>query len=420
MKRSIFTLVMAAVLVAAAQPAGAFSFLDKSYGTPQLGLSARSRAMGGAGVALDTGIYSLVDNPAALVLTPGTRVQFLGSVSRASENRLVPLFDTFDSYVTETAIAVNDNGYAEAEGGLVLDRWGGRGVRVAVGVFDRYDPRYDYKDERRGSASSNQDQVLDNRYLTTDGTLRAATLGAALPLGNGSSLGAAVNYYFGTFTSRDALVSRQDPSSSTATREKRSLDGWSVTLGALAHVDERINVGASIETRARLHDDYTQWVNDEVVSGASTNGDLNYPMRIQGGFTYRPRNTFKTTFAADVVYMPWSDLEDHLNPNLKLYDTWEARFGLEHVFYNGLPGRIGFRYGQDYAIDQSEHVFFTVGVGYAVNKIKLDVSGEVGKRSSRQDPIRSREGLAGFGIGYGQDRVEDTLARVFVGVDYGL
>ncbi len=418
MRRGILTIVLAAAVLVSARPASAFSFLDRAYGTPQLGLSARSRAMGGAGAAMSDGVFSLVDNPANLVLLRGNRVQFTGAMARASESRLVPLFDTFDSFVDETAVAVNDNGYGELQGGVVLDHWGGRGVIVSGGVFTRYDPRYDYFDELRTSDSS--DTLRNNKIIKTDGLLRTATLGVALPFGDGSGLGVAVNYYFGTLTNREALVSlaTSDYGSATEAKLERKLDGFSVTVGANVYVDERLRVGAAIETKPSLNDDYTTWTDGAVTSPEQSSGDLELPMRFQGGLTYRPRNAFQTVFAADVVYTPWSEIADHLSPDQKLQDTWEGRFGLEHVFYNNLPGRIGFRYGQSYAMDEADRVTFTFGFGYLVEQFRIDLAAEVGKASTRQTPIRPRTEQGAY-VGLGQDRVDDTLFRVSLGVDYG-
>jgi len=187
------------------RPAGErVSFLDRAYGTPQLGLSARSRAMGGAGAAMGAGCSAwwTTREPGAPARQPRAADRFSGSGQR---ERLVPLFDTFDSFVDETAVAVNDHGYGDLQGGVVLDNWGGRGVIVSGGVFTRYDPRYDYFDELR--TSDNSDTLRNNKIIATDGLLRTATLGVALPFGDGSGLGVAVNYYFGTLTDREALVS---------------------------------------------------------------------------------------------------------------------------------------------------------------------------------------------------------------------
>ena len=83
MTRAVVTILLSGLILAAAQPAGAFSFMDRAYGTPELGLSPRSRAMGGVGTALGSGAYSLVDNPAALVLSRGDGIQLQGYLARA-------------------------------------------------------------------------------------------------------------------------------------------------------------------------------------------------------------------------------------------------------------------------------------------------------------------------------------------------
>ena len=404
-------LAAAAILVAGATPARAFSDLDRPYGTPELGASARSRAMGGVGVALGNGAFSLVDNPAALLLARGRRLDFAASLVRASENRFVPLFDTFDSYVVETAIAVNDHAYGGMGGGYAADPWGERGPAVAVGLFERYDPRYDYYDERR---SVTTDAIVSERTMRTAGVLRTASAGAAWPIGTGSGLGAAVHYYFGTITDRDALVAYGAGGSAAVSRLERRLHGVSGILGATIRAGNRLQLGASFETAPRLHQDFTSWQGDSVTSAPRSNGDLELPSRAQVGGTYRPRNALRTTFAFDLVYRPWSKTEDDLTPGRALEDTWQACFGLEHVFYNNLPGRIGFRYGRSYGQRGADAATFTFGFGYRVDRLRLDLAGEVGKRESRQAPVwpRADQGPA---VGLGQDRVEDTLARVSLG-----
>lgn len=416
MKSIVLTAAAAGLLAALPADGLAYSNLDRAYGSAELGVSPRSRAMGGAGTALANGAYSLVDNPGALVLQAKTQVQLQAFAARASENRFVPIFDTFDSFVDENAVAVNDNGYASAQGGFVLKEWGERGVVLSAGVFNRYDPRYDYFDELRSTDFNNLDVIVSNRILETEGVLRAVSAGAAVPVGERIGLGAAVNYYFGEITATDAVIDHQGSGSSNS-QLSRNLDGVSVTLGATAMINERVTAGLSVETSPQLSDDYTERLDGAVISPEESSGDLDLPVRVQGGVAYHPRNALRTTFAADVVFTEWSKIRDHLTPDLNLQDTWEARFGLEHVFYNGLPGRIGFRYGESYAMNEADQATFTFGFGYLVDRIGVDVAGEVGKRVSRQDPIRPRRSNF-YREGAGRDRVEDTLVRVSLGVDY--
>ncbi len=416
MKPRLAVILLAVALAARPAPVQGDSALDRTYGTPELGLSARSRAMGGTGAAYANGAFSLVDNPAALALRRGSSLQVSGGLARASENRFVPLFDTFDSFVDEAAIAVNNHTYGSFGGGWVYDPGVRSGVIVAAGIFTRYDPRYDYADERRTTATT--DQIVSERFIRTRGMLNAASVGAALPLFSRATLGAALNWYYGTITDRDALVPHVSTVSGRVTGLERELTGISGTLGGTFRVGDRLQTGLAFETGPLLHDDFAQTSGDSLVTPPPSSRDLHLPFRVQGGATYRPRNTFRTTFAMDVIYMPWSEIDDQLRPGQQLLDTWDVRFGLEHVYYNTLPGRIGFRYARSPVQREADRTTFTFGVGYLVERFRLDVSGEVGKRISRQDPVwpRAEQGPA---VGAGRDRVEDTLLRVFVGAEVG-
>jgi len=410
MTRYAWNGLVALLLLAA--PARAASFLDRPYGTPEYGLSARSRAMGGAAAALSSGVYGLVDNPATLALEAGSRVDLTLGFARASEIRYVPLYDTFDSYVDDAAIAVNDHLYGAMNGGVVWDpRW--RGLVVGAGVFDRQDPRYDYYDERRSTATT--DQIVSERFIRSRGVLRSWALGGAIPIAGRGAAGVALHSYEGTLSDRDALVPRANPASGSVTELERRLSGWSVTIGGTFDVDERLRTALAIETPPNLHDDFTEWLNDSVVSPTPSNDDLRLPLRVQAGASYRPRNTLRTTFALDVIWMPWSEVDDPMRPDDVLLDTWDVRFGLEHRYARGVPARVGFRYARSYATREADRATFTFGVGYEATRFALDFSGEVGKAVSRQEPLWPRD-EQGPAVGAGMDRVEDTVVRVFLGV----
>ena len=407
----VFGLLMLAIL-ASAVPARGDSFLDRPFGTPLPGPSDRTRAMGGAGCALADGAYSLVDNPAALILSPGSRLQLNASLARVSENRFAPLFDTFGSFVAEEAVAVNDNVYSSLNGGIVVDRRAKEGLTVAIGIFDRYDPRYDYFDERRNTALT--DDILAERYIRTRGMVRTASFGAAFPLWRAASVGGALNWYFGRVSDRDALVPRSPTVAAGDTTLERQLSGASGTLGATVSVGERLALGLAFETAPTLHDDYVRTENGVIVSAPGAQNDLKLPWRLQGGATYRPRNSFRTTFALDVIYMPWSNTDDPLQAALDLRDTWDVRFGLEQIYYNVLPARVGFRYAQSYALQDANRATFTFGAGSKVEHFRIDLAGEIGKRTSRQAPLMPRASQGTY-YGAGQDRVDDTLVRMTLG-----
>jgi hypothetical protein len=419
MKRGVSTVLMCGALIGAASPSAAFTYIDWLYGTPQLGISPRSRAMGGAGAALGNGAYSLVDNPATLAFEPGSRIQLQGNLARLSEDRMVPLYDTFDGFVALSAVAVNDHNYPNLSGGAVFELKKS-GIMLAAGIYDRYDPRYTYEDERRSTDfPPNRDRITSSLMISEEGMLQALSVGAAVPFsGKRFEVGAAVNYYFGTFTNSVDTVFYDvtgAPGSADQEQLERSLDGLSFTLGVAAHVSERISVGLAFETPPQLSQDATLTSNSSPTSTAT--GDLDLPLRVQGGVIYHPRNTFQTTFAADLVFMPWSELKDDLLDVPAYEDAWQVRFGLEHIFYNKLPGRIGFSYGNSYALPEADNSVFTFGFGYLTGPLRLDLAGEVFKRNSYQDPFRPHASEGPY-IGEGDDVVQDSMVRVTIGADY--
>jgi hypothetical protein len=406
---------MAVLAAMAVAPAGATSALDRAYGTPRLGTSPRAAGMGGAGSALAQGAFSLVENPAALAGAPGPVASLATSAARVSENRFVPLFDTFDSYVHETAIAVNDHRYADLRGGVAWTAPALRGVVLAAGAWDRYDPRYDYFDERRSTSTS--DQIVSERFISTTGTLRALSLGVGAPLGRGLALGAAVHRYDGRIRHRDALVARTAGVSGKVTVERRLLSGVSAALGATTRIGERLRAGVTWESGPRLLDRYAVVVDDVAQTPEGARRHVWLPPRVTMAAAYLPRNSLRTTFAVDAVWTPWSSVTDASRPGVLLRDTWDVRFGLEHVYYQNLPGRIGFRYERSYEQREADRVWLTFGAGWRVARTALDAGIEVGKRDSRQDPVwpRAEQGTA---VGAGRDRVEDTVARLTLGAEW--
>jgi hypothetical protein len=412
--------VVLAALIALAMsvpPAAAFSTLDRPFGSPEPGPSARQRALGGAGALLDPGAWALAGNPAALAGASGVRLQATGSLLRASENRFVPLFDTFDSYVDETAIAVNDHVYGHFSGAVSFEHPALRGVRLGLSTLERYDPRYDYFDERRTTATT--DEIVAERFLRTRGTLRAHSAGFGLPLPRRLAAGAAVAWVRGTLEDRDALVSHSAAIRGRLTESTRELSGVTGTFGLAWDAGDRLRFGASVETSARMHETWSERLDDTLLSAPGATRHQKLPPRVLLSGTYRPRNALRSTFTVDALWTGWGGVANQAAPDEGYVDTWDVRLGLEHVYYQGLPGRIGFRYERAYASREADRAWFTFGAGWIVDRLRLDAAAEVGKRTSRQDPVWPREEQTSS-VGAGRDRVEDTLVRFTLGAEVAL
>lgn len=412
----------AAILVAgliAAAPGRAASYLDRSFGTPQLGVSARLRGMGSTGGALGDGGLGLLDNPVSAALgggdprRAGLSIQLSGSMARASENRLVPLYDTFDSYVVETAIAVNDHSYGAIDVGLAWRHPMLRGTVIGFSSVGAHDPRYDYYDERRTTATT--DEIVSERFITTTGVLRESGLSVAHALPFGLLAGIAGHLYSGKLVDRDALVPHQNGVTGTSSERERSLLGSSVSLGLAWRMNERLTGAASWESGPWMHDTFTIRQNDSVLVGPDGERHAWWPARVHVSGAYRPRNSLRTVFAADAIWTAWSAVTDPDHPDQSLFDTWDVRFGLEHDYLRNLPGRIGFRYERSPYSREADRAWFTFGGGWRTERYDLDGAIELGKRTSRQEPLWSRAEQAGA-VGAGLDSVEDTFTRITFGV----
>src|SRR6187455_3386960 len=171
----VATLVALAVLQQGAGIAGATTFLDAGFGTPMGGSSPRSLGMGSTGISLRQGSDALFFNPAVIVPENGKlELDFAAGLTQANEDRLVPLYDTFQSFVTETVVALNRNTYANASGGIT---W-------------------------RLPGNTPRDRLLEERQIEQGGRLRSLTVGAGAEAMSHLQVGFSLHRYFGDL-SRD-------------------------------------------------------------------------------------------------------------------------------------------------------------------------------------------------------------------------
>jgi len=414
---------LVALLVAGVGPAAADPALQTRYGDPATSLSAEIDAMAGTGTALYRGGFSNVLNPAMLTAGPDrTRVDASLSLAQAHEDRFIPLFDTFTSYVTDTAIATNRHHYF-GSGFALTHRLPivGKPVTTALSLTDRYSFAYDFSEQIRDpdSYASPRDAVLQERAVEIDGALRALSGGAAVELGPRVSLGAAAHYAFGSRDQTRRVRNYETPASSLLENSGFDMEGLNFTLGARVHVDERLELGLTYETPLKvtghsLTETFYGAYPDSVNYVAGSTG-VDYPRAWRAGLAYRPRSAPRTIFTVDAAWREWSDLNDSRlagdNP-LLLQDALDVSIGVEHRFYNGLPVRFGFRRLDAYDDREVGASFFTAGVALNAGGGELSVSAALSKQTS------VREHWFAYPSGYvveQQARVEDTLFRLGVG-----
>jgi hypothetical protein len=410
----------ALLLWSCAATSGAVPQTESGYGGQNAFLLPEISAMGGTGIAIYRGGMSGLLNPALLTAETGLRLDLAASLDHQDEDRYQPLFDTFDSYVTDMVIASNRHdhgGTGFALAGRVLD--GATPLALSLSLADRYDFSYAFEEEIRDpdGNSSPRDQILEDRSYEVQGTLRDLTLGVATDVLPGYSLGVGVNYAFG---SRDEIWSRRyydTPDSSYVHTTQWDASGVNATVGLRVRLSPRLDLGLVYETPLSVDGDLEATFAD-TVSGSA---EVRYPGEYRFGIALRPRNDPRTTIAAEIAYREWSTLEDsRTEGDENLQDVLDVRFGVEHTFVNAMRMLFGFRHYDSYLDHEAGTSVFTGGVNAPVGAGAVVVSLELSKLTDFQQPhiFPYPDGVDGYGnpvTGGPTARVEDTRLRVGLG-----
>lgn len=422
-------LAMAIVLWIGAGAAHATTFLDTGFGTPRGGSTARSLAMGSTGISLRQGSDALILNPAALVPgLQGLQLDLTGTLLHTSEDRLVPLYDSFDSYVDDAVVALNRNVYGNAEGGAVWRLPSEHPMAIGVGFFNRYEFAYDYFEEARDPDSQSQprDRIIEEREIAVEGSLWSVSAGYGAEIVPRVQFGLAGHRYFGE-PKRTVAIVNYDTDSRESDTVEQSLGGWGWSVGAWGRPSERIDLGVSFEGPFSVDGDYLH--QQQTVTGTADtttttalSRSIDYPGALRFGFTYHPRNRLNANFAVEFERRFWESLDTPtasvFGDSLRLRDTWDLRVGLEHVFYNDLPLRLGFRYLENYADSESARSIYSVGMGYRLGRLGLDVTGMYARQTSRQ-PFLFDPSYGAFPAPGSDQRVEDSVTQVVFAASYG-
>lgn len=418
----------ALALITGAGGAGAFTVLDAGFGSPNGGANPRSLGMGSTGSSLYQGSQGLYFNPATLIPdAPWGAFDLNLGLTQANEDRLVPLWDSFESYVDDTIVASNRNRYGNATGGVIV-RLPGTGMALSAGVFDRYDFQYDYYEEFRNPDGTDpvqdRDRIIELRTIAQEGVLRSLSAGYSAQLFGRMQLGLAAHRYSGDPT-REVREVNYQTSVTTVSRVEQELRGWGWSLGAYGSPNERIDLGVSYEGGFSLEGTHTTLATVTGSSPLESAGDrsVDYPGTLRFGATYHPRNRLRTTFAVEMERRFWEGLDSPVTSvfgdTLQVRDTWDLRVGLEHLFYQNLPVRFGFRYLENYADSESERAIYSAGVGYRAAGFAFDVTGLLHRQTSRQEFLFDPSYLSNYRAPDTTEKVEDTIVQVVVGVSRG-
>lgn len=439
MKRFSIPGLAAAALVAVGSPAHALTFLDLATGDAALFPDARSVAMGRTRLAEGAGSFTGTVNPAALAWAGDPRVAMGGGVQKLKETRSIPAYDSFDAFLVESIYVLNDD--YQYRGGIGVTAgapasWNVGSLGIGLSWAPDRDWQYDYTEEVRDNNSFTQprDRLIARNDVQSDGTLDAFTVGVGwspdIPGAPEHLLAVGVSVQL--LRGDQSLLHRtrfvQADSTVATTVDVNDLSGTRVLGAITVRPDHRVDAALTYRGTVTLDGDFTRTgdpaaaayfaspADPGVASGAL---EVEYPREIGVGVAYRPRAKVKTTARLDVEWTEWSEFRHGLWSGLALDDVWTFRVGLEHIFYNGYPVRMGFHYGSSPLSDEIATTAFTFGGGVDLGPLRADLGFEFANRDYRFDDLFD-DAMFGGNTRTRKDLVDESALTVYGTVSYVL
>ncbi len=340
---------------------------------------ARSLALGGAGsVSLDAP-GAMLYNPAALTqVRHPLEADFSMNIRKFEERRSFPLYDRFNGVVGQ-GIYVDNNNWFPAPEGAISARLPLADITLAAGSFIDTDQNYIYDEEVRENVFG--DSLLAYNHIRFDGMLRRYGLAAALPLPmvEGLSLGVQASLLQGDLNFKREINYIRTTSRDSLDEVNRSLDNTPlvVSLGAIYRMNERFTGGVDVSLPYTVK-----------YKAAVGNEEIKYPLKLNAGVEFRARQVLQARLNIDFGYEFWSSasysstipaIARVVSPTLEFSDVYKIRVGIEQIFFNRVPFRVGMQYRNSYQQRGRTQTLLTAGTGFLGKNWKVDLSGGVGK-----------------------------------------
>lgn len=355
-----------------------------NYGQPTRYLTARSLALGGAGISGDDAAMGMLHNPALTVWTDSLFHFYAGmALNQLQEDRSFPYYDNFGGFVDYGSYMFTSNRYYDFYGiiGSRLPFLRSLNLSVSTGYIPFADFNYDYLEEVRSTGFG--DALLAYNLFNSSGTLYAIPLNLGMTAYRGRifeydlslSLGLGLHAVVGSLA-QNWRIRVKDPSLEHLAydiRVKRSLQNVPLRpgLGMQVQLGERLHLAGSYR-----HGYEIKFSQDTAVTSLPLDRDqvLSYPSQYNLGMSYRFQNILAARLYLDWSYTNWADFKDNWNENLSFENTMTVRAGVEHIFFNQVPFRVGFNYSTLRESNNYSQAMLALGTGLHLAQIRLDVA----------------------------------------------
>jgi hypothetical protein len=386
-----------------------YSILERATGNYIGNVDPRSAAMGSAAASGGNTLFDVVINPANLGFLPdGFGFQFSYDLMSDSDNRSLPMYNSFDAYVDDATYASNMNTFGKFTPGAFYKRNFDK-FTIAASVLYRPFISFDsfYSEEVRNNKNSDFNgypPILAKNYIDSQGSINAISFLTAFTYEDIASLGIELSILSGDSDLErkiiwsDQALEMLNTLTDTTNTLNREFEALQVKVGTNININQRFSVGLSFSPKIEFDvkgdkdgvdvEDavyvYTKFDSLNNPLDSLTYADFSSPMKLRAGFCYKPRNVMRTFLNLDIEFVKWSDVNSLYENELNFY------VGVEHRLKNIIPIRLGFNYQTCYSLHEHEgRTFadkvtmpaFTAGTGFTfLENFNFDISFEFSNR----------------------------------------
>jgi len=406
MKRVFFTIAIITLI----SSLFSYSLLEKETGNIIGNFDPHSAAMGSAVGAGGLRLLDSMVNPSNITgMENGFGFQGVSGFMIDSDNRSLPMYNSFDAYCGDAVYVSNVNFFSDFAGGIYYKRtFSDFEFATSLQYRPQVSFNADYFEQVRNNRNSDENGYppkIAQNSIESQGGINAIAFQTAFKYKNIGSLGLEIAQLTGDSELERSVIwttEAQDIMNNTLTDTINTLDrefsAIQFKVGANFHISPRFDLALSITPKVELDvtgnkdgEDvntavfvYTKFDSTGTALDSLTYAQYILPMNARVGFSFKPRNIMRTVMNCDMEYIKWSDTNSLYDDAINYY------IGVEHILKNKIPFRFGFNYTTSYGLhEDSGFVFaneittptFTAGTGFTIlDKFIFDVSLEFSNR----------------------------------------
>ncbi|MEJ2543831.1 MAG: hypothetical protein P8Y99_07160 [Calditrichaceae bacterium] len=407
------------------------NFNRMDYGFENQYLTARSLGLAGAGIAGDDAYASVSINPALVVYSESWLNMNAGlSIYKLEEDRSYPYYDNFGGFLDYGSYVFNKYWYSQFYGIITtrLPFESLMGLSFATGFIPFQSFDYDYLEEVRSGDYG--DALLGYNHLTSEGMLNAIPFNIAFIPVNGKlmdkrltlAIGAGIKILTGSVELNEKIEVKT-AGLFDIVRElvyEREIDNLPVIpqVGIQMKYGDRFSIGSSLRLPYDLEfKNKVYLANSLEDTSMVVDQKLTYPMRLSFGTEYRFQNILEARIFTDFIYTFWEDFEDNQKEDVSFDNTYNIRAGIEHIFFNKVPFRVGFDYGTLRESKDYSQALLSAGTGLIVNNVKVDMAVGISSIAYKQQDMYANENY-GYENATDADQVQWNHLYARIDVNY--